>query len=255
MRDPALRAHAAVLLAGGGLRCEGFADEASLTRALLHRGDIDLVLMDTGHTAELEASVLAWLANRGGEESVPVILVGSHWSSLRVALALETGADDCIAKPLQQAELLARVKAVLRRCGRARLASTRIELSGFTLDRICRTLHDRGTPVKLTPREFSLAWLFFSNPGVRMPRDAIGLALWGAAKDAANRTIEQHVYQLRRKVSLNEGRGVRIRTTYGSGYRLELCAQRHLGPATEVRWLGWRDDVAAMSRWPVIAQV
>jgi DNA-binding response OmpR family regulator len=248
MRDSALRAHVAGLLALGGLRCEPFADEASLTRALRHRGDIDLVLMDLGHTPDLEASVLAWLACRGAEDSVPVILVGSHWSSLRVALALETGADDCIAKPLEQAELLARVKAVLRRSSRARLARTRIELAGFTLDRSRGTLHDRETPVRLTPREFSLAWLFFSNPDVRMPRDAIGLALWGAGKDTANRTIEQHVYQLRRKLPLNEGRGVRIRTTYGSGYRLELCAQRNLGPATEVRWLGWRDDAAALSR-------
>jgi DNA-binding response OmpR family regulator len=248
MRDPALRAHAALLLARGGLRCEPFADEASLTRALQYRGNIDLVLMDMGHTPEAEAPVLAWLACRGNDESVPVILVGSHWSPARVALALETGADDCIARPFEQAELLARVRAVLRRGGKARLARTRIELAGFTLDRGRGTLHDRETLVRLTPREFSLAWLFFSNPGNRMPRDAIGLALWGAGKDAASRTIEQHVYQLRRKVPLNDGRGVRIRTSYGSGYRLELCARRAPGPATEVWWLGGRDDAAALSR-------
>jgi len=237
MRDSALREKVAAFLMQVGLRCEPFHEEASLIRALAHRGGIDLVLIDVGHSTEAEASVLAWLACRGGD-AVPVILVSSRWNAQRVALALEAGADDCIGKPLDHVELLARVKAVLRRSGVGRQARTRIELAGFTLDRALGTLHDRGTSVRVTPREFSLAWLFFSSPGLRLAREAIGLAVWGAAKEIANRTIEQHVYKLRRKLPLNGDRGVVIRTTYGRGYRLEVCA-RTQEPATEVRWLGW----------------
>ncbi len=77
---------------------------------------------------------------------------------------------------------MARIRAVLRRSGLARRARTRIDLAGFTLDRVRGTLQDRGRAVRLTPREFSLAWLFFSSPGERMARDAIGFAIWGAGQ-------------------------------------------------------------------------
>jgi len=207
-------------------------------RALHHGSGIDLVLLDAGHTPELEASVLTWLACRSAD-SVPVILVASHWSAQRVARALEAGADDCIARPLNPVECLARIRAVLRRSGTARRARTCIDLAGFTLDRARGTLKDRGIAVRLTPREFSLAWLFFSSPGERMARDAIGFAIWGAGKDIANRTIEQHVYKLRRKVPLNDDRGVVIRTAYGRGYRLDICERADRELATHVRWLGW----------------
>jgi DNA-binding response OmpR family regulator len=123
-------------------------------------------------------------------------------------------------------ELLARIKAVLRRSGTACRARTRIEWAGFTLDRNEGSLLDRGQPVKLTPREFALAWLFFGSPGRCLGRDAIGLAVWGADKDVANRTIEQHVYKLRRKIKLGHSRGVVLRTSYGQGYRLEYSADR-----------------------------
>jgi len=238
MRDPALRDRVAAWVMGDGLRCELFHDEASLMRALHHRSGIDLVLMDAGHTPDLEASVLAWLACRSAE-AVPVILVATHWSAQRVARALEAGADDCITKPLNPVESMARIRAVLRRSGLARRARTRIDLAGFTLDRVRGTLQDRGRAVRLTPREFSLAWLFFSSPGERMARDAIGFAIWGAGKDIANRTIEQHVYKLRRKVPLNVERGVVIRTTYGRGYRLDVCELEKQELETQVRWLGW----------------
>jgi DNA-binding response OmpR family regulator len=238
MRDPALRDRVGAWLMAEGLRCEVFPDESSLLRALHHRSGIELVLMEVGHSADLEASILAWLACRGSG-AVPVILLGSHWSAQRVARALEAGADDCVGQPLDRVECMARIRAVLRRSRVSRRARTCIDLAGFTLDRLSGTLQDRGVAVRLTPREFSLAWLFFSHAGERLARDAIGLAIWGAGKDVANRTIEQHVYKLRRKVPLNDDRGVAIRTTYGRGYRLDVVERKAREPGTEVRWLGW----------------
>jgi DNA-binding response OmpR family regulator len=170
---------------------------------------------------------------------VPVILLGSHWSAQRVARALEAGADDCVGQPLDRVECMARIRAVLRRSRVSRRARTCIDLAGFTLDRLSGTLQDRGVAVRLTPREFSLAWLFFSHAGERLARDAIGFAIWGAGKEVASRTIEQHVYKLRRKVPLNDDRGVAIRTSYGRGYRLDVVERKGRERDTEVRWLGW----------------
>lgn len=240
IRDSLLGARLADMLVREGLDYELFKHESALMRVLRHRGGIDLVLIDIGHDPAVEESVLSWLSCRSGE-AVPVVLIGSHWSAQRVAMALEAGADDCIAKPFDGVELLARVKAVLRRCGGNRAACTRVELAGFVLDRTAGTLVNQGVPVVLTPREFALAWLFFSNPGMRLAREAISLAIWGTDKDIANRTIEQHVYKLRKKIKLGGARGVTIRTTYGQGYRLELCDDRarhaHLPPVDRLALL------------------
>jgi DNA-binding response OmpR family regulator len=67
-----------------------------------------------------------------------------------------------------------------------------------------------------------MAWLFFSSPGVYFSRNTISIAIWGVNRDIANRTIEQHVYKLRKKLKLGVERGLIIRADYTQGYRLEL---------------------------------
>ena len=99
---------------------------------------------------------------------------------------------------------------------------SRTEVAGFVLEEATGVLTDNGKLVELTPREFALARLFFTNAGQRLARDTISLAIWGSEKEIASRTIEQHVYKLRKKMSLGSARGVIIRTSYGQGYRLEL---------------------------------
>jgi DNA-binding response OmpR family regulator len=225
IRDALLAAQVADSLVRERFDYELFKHESALMRVLRHRGGIDLVLIDIGVEPEIQESVFSWLGCRSGE-TVPVILMSSHWHAQRIALALEAGADDCVAKPVDHVELIARIKAVLRRSGASRAPSMRIELAGFALDKGRGTLTDQGSAVELTPREFALAWLFFSNPGMRMTRESISLAIWGTDKDIANRTIEQHVYKLRKKINLSAARGVSIRTTYGQGYRLELSGDR-----------------------------
>ncbi|NRF68445.1 response regulator transcription factor [Aquincola sp. S2] len=226
IRNEFLAAELPELLVRHGLDYELFRHEIALMRALRHRGGIDLVIVDVGNDSAMEAGVLSWLRSRIGE-TVPVLLLSSRWDAQRVADALEAGADDCIARPFDHQELIARVKAVLRRSGASDAGRTRAEVAGFVLDKRAGTLMDRGVPVTLTPREFALAWLLFSNAGARLSREAISLAIWGADKDIAGRAIEQHVYKLRRKIGLSPERGVVIRTTYAQGYRLEQCEVRH----------------------------
>jgi len=70
-----------------------------------------------------------------------------------------------------------------------------------------------------------MAWLLFSNLGHYLTRKTISVAIWGVAEEIAGRTIEQHVYKLRKKLGLGTERGVTIRTAYARGYRLELCSE------------------------------
>jgi DNA-binding response OmpR family regulator len=224
-RDALLSSQLCDLLRAHGLRPEPFGGEAALMRALRHRGGMGMVLFDLGLESATEESVMSWLSCRTAD-ALPVMLMSSRWNAQRVAGALDAGGDDCVAKPFDPVELIARIKALLRRSGSARPTSSRISLDGFELDQAEGLLIDRGVVIDLTPREFALAWLFFSNRGSRLVREAISLAIWGSDKEIASRTIEQHVYKLRKKIGLTPERGVVIRTTYGQGYQLELCSRR-----------------------------
>lgn len=220
IHDDAVSQHVHGVLARAGFECERFLSETSLLRALKRR-DFELILVDTGIEPPSEERVFSWLNCRTGE-TTPVVLLSFARSADQIAFALDAGADDFIAKPFDPVELIARLHAVLRRCNRPGVRRA-IELVGFSLDRNSSRLIDRGVPVDLTPREFTMAWLLFSKPGIYLSRKTISVAIWGVDSEIAGRTIEQHVYKLRKKLQLSEERGVVIRTAYTHGYRLELC--------------------------------
>lgn len=151
-------------------------------------------------------------------------MLSENCTAAQVAAAFEAGIDDIMGCSVDPAVFVARLNAILRRCN---CANTRrvVEMQGFMLDRDACLFLGRGTPVTLTPREFVMAWLFFSAPGFYLSRETISVAVWGVDIDIASRTVEQHVYKLRKKLNLCSERGVRIRTAYSKGYRLELCEE------------------------------
>ncbi|AIY39648.1 DNA-binding response regulator [Collimonas arenae] len=209
------------ILARAGFDSEQFVSEVRLLHALRRR-NFDLIVLDTGHDRLDKDRLLSWL-NCRIDERTPVILLSSAPSAEQVALALDVGADDFIGKPFAAIELVARVNALLRRSNRRSVRRT-IELLGFALDRSACSFLDNGMPVELTPREFTMAWLFFSTPNTYLSRESISIAIWGVDSDITGRTIEQHIYKLRKKLKLGTERGVIIRTAYTQGYRLEMCA-------------------------------
>ncbi|MDB5763200.1 MAG: DNA-binding response regulator [Herminiimonas sp.] len=213
------------VLSRASFDCERFLSETSLLRTLRRRS-FALILVDTDIAPPAEERVFSWLNCRTGE-STPVILLSPVHSAEQVALALDAGADDFIAKPFDPIELVARLHAVLRRCNH-RSVHRSIELEGFSLDRESRIFLDRGIVIDLTPREFSMAWLLFSSPGIYLSRETISVAIWGVDSEIAGRTIEQHIYKLRKKLQLCVERRVMIRTAYTRGYRLELCGEEAL---------------------------
>lgn len=221
IRNDAVFDNAKVVLARGGFDCERFPSESALLRSVRRR-NFDLILIDLGAEMQSRESIFSWLSCRSGD-SMPVIVLCPVRSSEVAALALNSGADDFLIRPFDGIELIARIRAVLRRCKSSESVRRTIELAGFALNREASSFSYQGVPVELTPREFTMAWLFFTSPGIYISRETIGTAIWGMDSEIAGRTIEQHVYKLRKKLQLGVERGVIIRTAYNQGYRLELC--------------------------------
>lgn len=214
-------------LSPAGFDCTHYATEALLFRALL-RQSFDLILIDFPTMPAEGDSILSWL-NCRAEDHTPVLGLSPVRGGQMTALVLNSGADDLLVRPFEAVELVARAHALLRRSNR-RVARRKINLAGIVLDRDTGHCLYRGEQIVLTSREFSLAWMFFSSPGVYISRETIGTTIWSADSEVAGRTIEQHVYKLRKKLQLGPERGIVIRTAYGQGYRLELVEQEQAGP-------------------------
>jgi DNA-binding response OmpR family regulator len=218
VRDEKMSKRVQYILGNAGFDCELFHSELALLRKL-GKTSFDLILVESGCKCPSEERVFSWLNCRTGE-STPVVLLSAAHSADRVALALNAGADDFLSTGFDPVELVARVKAILRRSKRHSTQRT-IELGGFFLDLDAHSIQYDGEPIDLTQREFTMAWLLFSSVGFDLSRETISVAVWGVSSDIASRTIEQHIYKLRKKLQLSPERGVVIRTSYMKGYRLE----------------------------------
>ena len=205
-------------LARAGMESAHFDSETTLMRAM-KRKPFDFVLIDMPASPQGEGNFFAWLGMRSGDP-VPLMIISTSTDATFVARALNSGADDFLQRPFEPVELIARINAVLRRCAPQQNSRT-IEYAGFSLDRETSKFHYLGTQIALTPREFSMAWLFFSSPGTYISRETLSTVIWGADSEVAGRTIEQHVYKLRKKLMVEGRQGLVIRTAYGQGYRLD----------------------------------
>jgi DNA-binding response OmpR family regulator len=197
-------------LVPAGFDCTQFVEDVSLLLAV-RRGTTDLVLLDVEQLDHTE--IRTWLEGPV-DRAVPLVMLSAAWGGGDIALALDAGADDCIRRPVDPAELVARLNAVLRRYRKTGVASA-VELLGFTLDRATGRVFDRGVPVELTPHEFALAWALFSSVGTHLSQEHIGAIAWGVDSAIANGAIEHHMQMLRKKLNLCAARGLRLRTAYG----------------------------------------
>ncbi len=151
---------------------------------------------------------------------VPIIMVSTCVEEIDRLLGLELGADDYICKPFSPREVVARVKAVLRRGGHYR-AEPRCN-SPFKLDEVRRRITVNNRSLSLTPNEYNLLKILLAQPGRVFSRDQLLDGLYPVWRDVADRTIDSHIKNLRKKISRElPGREV-IVSVYGVGYKLEL---------------------------------
>ena len=148
---------------------------------------------------------------------VPVIMLTARDSEIDTVVGLEIGADDYVTKPFSPRELLARVKAVLRRAEEAPKAAKELNVGGFEIDSGRREVRTpSGETVRPTAREFDLLWYLAEHAGLVMTRGQMLEAVWGYEYFGETRTVDVHIRQLRKKLD-----GIPIETVWGVGYRLE----------------------------------
>jgi DNA-binding response OmpR family regulator len=176
----------------------------------LRRHPVKLVVLDIGLPGIDGFEVCRRIAGQ-----VPVIMLTARDEVPDRVAGLEVGADDYVAKPFSPRELTARVKAVLRRAGRAPEAEDVIALGPVILARGAREVRVDGTEVQLTQREFDLLEFLLRHPGQVISRDQLLESVWGFISPGETRTVEVHVAQLRKKL----GRPDLIRTVRGVGYK------------------------------------
>ena len=154
----------------------------------------------------------------------PIIITSARSSEVHRILGLELGADDYLAKPFSVLELVARVRALLRRTDalarNARLDAGRLELGNLSVDPVAREVEVDGKAVELTPREFDLLYFFARNPGKVFSRLDLLNQVWGYQHDGYEHTVNTHINRLRTKVEADASAPRRILTVWGRGYKL-----------------------------------
>jgi len=181
--------------------------------AALRRGDVDLAIVDV-MLPEVDGFEVVRQARRNS--SIPIILLTARGEEASRVAGLELGADDYVVKPFLAHEVVARVRAQLRRARGFETDAAALRVGMVELDRRARRCSIHGAAVELTRREFDLLGALLANPGRAYTRDQLLDEVWGS-RYVSEKTVDVHIVALRRKL----GDAVRISTLRGVGYRLE----------------------------------
>lgn len=155
------------------------------------------------------------------ESDVPIVMLTARADVPQRLEGLDMGADDYVTKPFSPRELVARVRAVLRRTAREEVEEGPALLScnGLKVNMLSRKVYSNGTEISVTPTEFRILAMFMKEPGRIFTRDQIIDRVFGYEFDGFDRTIDVHISNLRKRISDGRGGQGRIKTVYGVGYR------------------------------------
>lgn len=202
-------------LKNSGYQATGFETAKEFYKALNEKLP-ELILLDIMLPDEDGLSILKRLRTRADTQKIPVILVTAKTSEIDKVKGLDGGADDYIAKPFGVMEMIARVKALLRRSGG--MEESLLTCGNVTLDGEKRMVYVDGKTIELTYKEFELLKLLMKNHGIVISRDVIMERVWDSSFEGESRTIDVHVRTLRQK--LGDG-GALIKTIRNVGYMVD----------------------------------
>ena len=214
--DNSIRKLVLYSLTSAGLEANGFAHprefwaamEKNLPRVIL----LDIMLPD-----EDGLTILKKLRADRRTANTQVILLTARGSEYDKVVGLDAGADDYVAKPFGMMELMARVRAALRRAGQGRDPEPVYTLGSLRVDSARHLVQVNGETITLTRKEFQLLALLLESPDTVFTRDQLLSSVWGYDFDGASRTVDVHIRTLRQK--LGEA-GACIRTVRGMGYKI-----------------------------------
>ncbi len=212
--DNSIRELVAYTLQSAGFQAEGFEKPSAFWHAMESQMP-DLVLLDLMLPEEDGISILKKLRSDPKTKKMPIILLTAKSSEYDKVMGLENGADDYVAKPFSMMELLARVKALLRRVERDDDDS--IIVGNLSVNKVRHEVKVNGEAVTLTLKEFDLLCLLVENKGKVLTRDQLLNSVWGYEFDGENRTVDVHIRTLRQKLG---SCGEYIETVRGVGYKV-----------------------------------
>jgi two-component system phosphate regulon response regulator OmpR len=214
--DPALCELLSDYLGQSGYRVATAGDGVAMRRAL-GAGLPDAVILDLMLPGEDGLTLARELRS---QSDIPILMLSARGEEIDRVVGLEVGADDYLAKPFSPRELLARLRALLRRAHPAagRQPAGAIEFGPYRLDTVARRLLQGGTEVRLTGAEFDLLRILAERPNRVLTRDMLVDLLKGYDRDPFDRSIDIRVTRLRRKIEADPAAPAYIRTVRGEGY-------------------------------------
>jgi len=153
------------------------------------------------------------------ESDVPIILLTARGAEIDRVIGLESGADDYVVKPFSLPELMARVRAALRRVPQR--AAARLQAGGLALDLVSRRVYVEDSEVKLSHKEFELLATLMRNKGAVLSREFLITQVWGYDFEGDSRTVDVHIRWLREKIEQDPSNPVHLQTVRGVGYRID----------------------------------
>ncbi len=197
-----------------------YGNAAAFLRAI-RRDSFDLYVLDW-MLPDLSGIEVLKKLRKEMSDYTPVIIVTAKDEERSIVRGLETGADDYLVKPIRQAELAARVAAILRRAAGNKPNEEELDVAPYSLGIANKTVSLRGEKIKLTNREFDLAAFLFRNAGKMVSRNHMLESVWGIEnKSVTTRTVDTHVSRLRKKLELGAANGWVLSSIYQHGYRIE----------------------------------
>jgi two-component system phosphate regulon response regulator PhoB len=205
-------------------RKEGF-DVESYSRGrdgleALRRNPPDLLLLDIMLPDQDGLTICRQLRSEGRLKSLPIVFLTARGEEVDRIVGLEIGADDYVVKPFSPRELVARVKAVLRRQTRESEATDTVEIRGLRLDPGTQDVTVRGEVVELSALEFKLLYFLAAHPRQIFSRERLLDEVWGRDCSVTLRTVDVHIRRLREKIEAQPENPEYIGTVRGAGYRL-----------------------------------
>lgn len=199
-----------------GFTACGFADGVSMLEALKNEKP-DLIILDIMMPEIDGLRILSKLRSEAAYKDIPVIMATAKGTEMDKIGGLNSGADDYLVKPFGVMEMVARVKAVLRRTAKQETTND-ITVGNITLKEAEHKVVADGERVELTYKEFEILKLFMHNPNMVFSRDKLMSEIWGMDYIGETRTVDMHIKTLRHKL---RNAGGQIKTVIGVGYRLE----------------------------------
>ncbi|ROR26318.1 two-component system alkaline phosphatase synthesis response regulator PhoP [Mobilisporobacter senegalensis] len=191
---------------------------------LLEKNEIDLAILDIMLPGIDGIEVLRNIRSHRNYKKLPVILLTAKSDEISKVVGLEVGADDYLAKPFGVLELLARIRAVLRRTegplsSKSEEKEEKITIDHITINKIRRTVQVNDADIELSLKEFELLYLLAENRGIVFSRDTLLEKIWGYDYLGETRTVDVHIRNLRKKIEEDDNNPIYIKTVRGVGYK------------------------------------